>query len=136
MKKSARAVAQAQTKPSSTQSQQVDRGQKSHHVGRDEPMLWTMFIELMPQHRQQPAVCHQDRSLAGKLGKVGKGDAVPSTGLIATFTMKTWHRMIGVAVIAFDNDLRSKNQIKDGYDAAAAALNQAIVDHFPQIRVC
>ncbi|MEP7358351.1 MAG: hypothetical protein ABI847_13980, partial [Anaerolineales bacterium] len=38
---------------------------------------------------------------------------------------------VGVAVIGFDNDLRTNPQIRNGYAAAAAALNQAIIDHFP-----
>jgi hypothetical protein len=69
----------------------------------------------------------------GKSAKSAKGDDVLVPASIGHFHNENGGiGMIGVAVIAFDNDLRSKNQIKDGYDAAAAALNQAIVDHFPK----
>jgi hypothetical protein len=40
--------------------------------------------------------------------------------------------MVGVAAIAFDRDLLSAKQVRDGYAAGAAALNKAIMDHFPK----
>ena len=106
---------------------------KADTIGRDEVMLWPMFIELSLNTVNSQQFVHKRDPLAGKLGKVGKGDSVIVPASIGSFHNENGGiGMIGVAVIAFDNDLRSKNQIKDGYDAAAAALNQAIIDHFPK----
>lgn len=102
-------------------------------VGRDEVMLWTMFIELSLNAVNSRQFVHKTDPLAGKLGKVGKGDSVSIPAPIGHFHNENGGiGMMGVAVIAFDNDLRSKNQIKDGYEAGANALNQAIIDHFPE----
>jgi hypothetical protein len=102
-------------------------------VGRDEVMLWTMFIELSLNTINSRQFVHKTDPLAGKLGKAGKGDSIIIPASVGRFhNANGGIGMIGVAVIAFDNDLRSKKQIKDGYDAGSAALNQAIIDHFPK----
>ena len=102
-------------------------------VGRDEVMLWVMFIELSLDTVNSRQFVHRTDPLAGKLGKAGKGDSLDIPASIGRFHNENGGiGMIGVAVIAFDNDLRSKNQIRDGYEAGATALNQAIIDHFPE----
>lgn len=106
---------------------------KADHVGKDEPMLWTMFVELSLNTINSTQFVIKTDPLKGKLGKVGKGDSVPIPASIGSFHNENGGiGLIGVAVFAFDNDLRTKNQIVDGYNAGAATLNQAIIDHFPK----
>jgi hypothetical protein len=106
---------------------------KADLVGRDEPLLWTMFIELSLDTIGSLQFVKTTDPVAGKLAKAGKGDTVTVPAAVGRF-----HRdasgifMVGVAVVAFDNDLRSDRQIRDGYAAGAAALNQGIRDHFPK----
>ncbi len=106
---------------------------KADHIGRDEPMLWTMFIVLSLDTINSHQFVVSTDPIAGKLGKAGKGDQVPVPAAVGHFHSNApGIGMIGVATIAFDNDLRTNQQIRDGYAAGAAALNQAIVDHFPR----
>lgn len=106
---------------------------KADHVGRDEPMVWTMFIELSLDTINSRQFVIKTDPVAGKLAKAGKGDRVTIPAAVGRWhTEKTGIGMAGVAVIGFDNDLRSTSQIRSGYNAGAAALNQAIIDHFPK----
>lgn len=106
---------------------------KADHVGRDEPMVWTMFIELgLDAVNRRQFVINTD-PVAGKLAKAGKGDKVTIPAAVGRWhTDKSGIGMVGVVVIGFDNDLRSNSQIRSGYNAGATALNQAIIDHFPK----
>jgi hypothetical protein len=105
---------------------------KADNVGRDEPMLWTMFIELSLDTLNSHQFVITTDPVVGKLGKAGKGDTLSIPAAVGRY-----HHdgggvgLVGVAVAAFDNDLRTDAQIHAGYAAGAAALNQAIVDHFP-----
>lgn len=106
---------------------------KADHIGRDEPMLWTMFIVLSLDTINSRQFVVRTDPVAGKLGKVGKGDQAPVPAAVGHFqSSAAGIGMIGVATIAFDNDLRTNQQIRDGYAAGATALNQAIIDHFPR----
>lgn len=105
---------------------------KADHIGRDEPMVWTLFvlIDLDTLNSHQFVVTTD--AIAGKLAKAGKGDTVPIPASVGHFhSDASAIGTVGVVVIAFDNDLRSNNQIRDGYAAAATTLNQAILEHFP-----
>lgn len=106
---------------------------KKADLGRDEPMLWTIFIVLsLDTVNSQQFVVLTD-PLKGKLARAGKGDTVSVPASIGHFHNENGRiAMIGVLTAAFDNDLRTKKQIQDGYAAAAATLNQAILDHFPK----
>lgn len=105
---------------------------KADHVGRDEPMVWTMFIELSLDAVNRRQFVIKTDPVAGKLAKAGKGDKVTIPAAVGRWhTEKSGIGMVGVAVIGFDNDLRSNSQIRSGYNAGAGALNQAIIDHFP-----
>jgi predicted secreted protein len=106
---------------------------KADHIGRDEPMVWTMFIELSLDAVNRRQFVRKTDPVAGKLAKAGKGDRVTIPAAVGRWrTEESGIGMVGVAVIGFDNDLRSNNQIRSGYNAGAAALNQAIIDHFPK----
>lgn len=100
-------------------------------VGRDEPMVWTMFIELGIATLNSHQFVVKTDPIAGKLAKAGKGDTINIPASVGRY-----HRdgggifFVGAGVIAFDNDLRTDAQIRNGYNAGAAALNQAILDHF------
>lgn len=105
---------------------------KADHIGRDEPMVWTMFVELSLATISSRQFVIKTDPIAGKLAKAGKGDKVTIPATVGRFqTNRSGIGLIGVLVIGFDNDLRTNNQIRDGYAAGAAALNQAIIDHFP-----
>lgn len=98
-------------------------------------MLWTMFVVLSLETINSRQFVATTDPLAGKLGKAGKGDTVPIPAPVGRYqTSAGGIGLAGVVVIGFDNDLRSKPQIRDGYAAAARALNQAIIDHFPKVR--
>ncbi|MGQ0793205.1 MAG: hypothetical protein ACT4NX_03860 [Deltaproteobacteria bacterium] len=104
---------------------------KKADIARDEPRLWPMYIVLSLETINSREFVVTVDPLQGKLPKAGRGDAVAIPASVGRFQRDAGGiGMAGVFVLAFDNDLRSKNQIKDGY-AAAAALNQAIIDHFP-----
>jgi hypothetical protein len=106
---------------------------KADAVGRDEPMLWTMFVELSLATLNSHQFVITTDPVASKLAKAGKGDTVNIPAGVGRFQRDGGGIfMAGVVVIGFDNDLRTNNQIRDGYAAGAAALNQAILDHFPQ----
>ena len=113
---------------------------KADHIGRDEPMLWTMFIAFglgpVNENPTHPQYVITTDPVAGKLGKAGKGDRVNVPAAVGHFhDDKGGILLAGVLVVAFDNDLRTEHQIRDGYAAAAAKLNQAIIDHFPKYGV-
>jgi hypothetical protein len=102
-------------------------------VGRDEPMLWTMFIELSIATLNSHVFVLRTDPLKGKLAKAGKGDTVNIPASVGRFQRDSAGLfMVGVVMIAFDNDLRTSKQIRDGYAAGADALNQAILDHFAE----
>jgi hypothetical protein len=104
---------------------------KADRLGRDEPMLWTMFVELSLDTLNSHQFVVTTDPLAGKLGKAGKGDTVSIPAAAGRYHRTTGGIfLIGVIAAAFENDLRTKKQIKDGYAAGAAELNQAILDHF------
>jgi hypothetical protein len=104
---------------------------KADRLGRDEPMLWTMFIELSVATLNSHQFVVVTDPLKSKLKKAGKGDTVTIPASVGRYH-RTSGRIFAVGVIAaaFDNDLRTQKQIKDGYAAGAKALNQAILDHF------
>ncbi len=105
---------------------------KADQIGRDEPMVWTMFIELSLATINSRQFVIKTDPIAGKLAKAGKGDQVAIPAAVGRFqTNRSGIGMVAALVIGFDNDLRTVNQIRDGYAAGAAALNQAIIDHFP-----
>jgi hypothetical protein len=104
---------------------------KADALGRDEPMVWTLFIEISLDTLNSHQFVVTTDPLKGKLKKAGKGDTVniptavgrlqrPAQGML----------MAGAVVFTFDNDLRTNAQIRAGYDAAAKELNDAILDHF------
>lgn len=105
---------------------------KADLAGRDEPMLWTMFVELSPATLQSLQFVVTTDPLKGKLAKAGKGDTVNIPAAVGRFQRSDKVFFAGAACLAFDNDLRTNTQIKNGYAAGAAALNQAIRDHFPK----
>lgn len=106
---------------------------KADLVGRDEPMLWTMFVELSLATIASLEFVKRTDPVKGKLARTGKGESanIPAT-------VGHYHNdasgifMGGVAVLCFDNDLRTQKQIRDGYAAGATALNKGIRDHFPK----
>src|SRR6185436_19935969 len=93
---------------------------KADSVGRDEPMLWTMFIELSLDTLNSHQFVITTDPVVGKLGKAGKGDTLPIPAAVGRY-----HHdgggvgLVGVAVAAFDNDLRTDAQIRAGYAAGA-----------------
>jgi hypothetical protein len=104
---------------------------KADAIGKDEPMLWTMFVELSTATLNSHQFVVTTDPLKGKLPKTGKGDSVNIPASVGRCQRNTGGIfMLGVIAVAFDNDLRTNKQIKDGYAAGAAALNQAILDHF------
>jgi hypothetical protein len=106
---------------------------KADLAGRDEPMLWTLFVILSLETLNSHQFVVTTDPLKGKLAKAGKGDSVPIPAAVGRFQPAGQGvGLVGVVGIAFDNDLRTNAQIKSGYAAAAAALNQAILDHFPK----
>ena len=105
---------------------------KADLVGRDEPMLWTMFIEISLEAVNSRQFVVTTDPIASKLGKAGKGDSLPIPASVGHFHRESGVGFVGVAVMGFDNDRRSDAQIRNGYAAGAAALNQAIVEHFPK----
>jgi hypothetical protein len=106
---------------------------KADLVGKDEPMLWTMFIVLSLETISSLQFVVTTDPVAGKLGKAGKGDSLNIPASVGRFhSDASGIGFVGLAGIAFDNDLRSVSQIRSGYAAGAAALNQAIRDHFPK----
>lgn len=105
---------------------------KADHIGKDEPMLWTMFVEISLDTINSRQFIVTTDPLKGKLGKAGKGDTVNIPASVGRFQREKGVGFVGVAALAFDNDLRTNTQIKNGYAAGAAALNQAIIDHFPK----
>ena len=105
-------------------------------VGRDEPMVWTMFVTLsLPAINARQFVVTTN-PVSGKLAKAGKGDTVNIPASVGRFHSDVTGidrvLMVGLVLMAFDNDLRTNAQIRDGYKAGAAALNQAIIAHFPK----
>ena len=104
---------------------------KADRLGRDEPMLWTMFIELSLATLNSHQFVVTTDPLAGKLPKAGKGDTVNIPASVGRYRRTAGGIfLVGVIAAAFENDLRTAKQIKDGYAAGAASLNQAILDHF------
>jgi len=102
-------------------------------IGRDEPMIWTMFVELSFATIASLQFVIRTDPVAGKLAKAKKGDTVTVPASVGHYHNEAEGIFMGgVAVLASDNDLRSKNQIRDGYSAAAEALNKGIRDHFPK----
>lgn len=104
---------------------------KADLAGRDEPMLWVMFIEVSLDTLNSHQFVIKTDPLKGKLGKAGKGDTLNIPASVGRYQKPGKAGLIAVAALAFDNDLRTNTQIKNGYNAGAAALNQAILDHFP-----
>lgn len=104
---------------------------KADRVGRDEPMLWTMFIELSIATLNSHQFVVKTDPLAGKLPKAGKGDTVNIPASVGRYQRTEGGIfLVGAIAAAFENDLRTKKQIQDGHAAGAATLNQAILDHF------
>ena len=104
---------------------------KADRLGRDEPMLWTMFLELSLTTLNSHQFVVTTDPLAGKLPKAGKGDTVTIPASVGRYQRSAGGIfLVGVIAAAFENDLRTAQQIKDGYAAGAAELNQAILDHF------
>src|SRR5574339_285295 len=99
---------------------------KADLVGKDEPMLWTMFVELSPATIHSLQFVVTTDPLKGKLAKAGKGDTVNIPAAVGRIQRSEDVFFAGVACLAFDNDLRTNTQIKNGYTAGANALNQAI----------
>lgn len=107
---------------------------KSDRVGRDEPLLWTLFIEVSGATLNSHQFVVKTDPLAGKLAKAGEGDKVlipPKAGRYTT--RKDQLFLITALAIAFDNDRRSDQQILAGYAAAAAALNQGLIEQVVNI---
>jgi hypothetical protein len=100
-------------------------------VGRDEPLLWTMFIVLSAETINSRQFVVKTDPVKGRLAKAGKGDTVAIPASIGRFHSDATIGMVGVVTVAFDDDLRTNAQITAGYAAGATALNQAIIDHFP-----
>ena len=105
---------------------------KADNIGKDEPMLWTMFVEISLETINTHQFVVTTDPLKGKLGKAGKGQTVNIPASVGRFQRGEGVGFVGVLALAFDNDLRTNTQIKNGYAAGAAALNQAILDHFPK----
>ena len=104
---------------------------KADRLGRDEPMLWTYFIELSVATLNSHQFVVVTDPLKGKLKKAGKGDTVSIPAAVGRYHRTTGRIFaVGVIAAAFDNDLRTQKQIKDGYAAGAKALNDAILNHF------
>ena len=96
-------------------------------------MLWTMFIELSKVTLNSHQFVVTTDPLAGKLPKAGKGDTVTIPASVGRYYRPDGGIfMVGAIGAAFENDLRTKQQIKDGYAAGAAALNKPNPDHFAE----
>jgi hypothetical protein len=108
---------------------------KADNIGKDEPMLWTLFVEVSLATIASRQFVVTTDPLKGKLAKAGKNDTVNIPTSVGRFQRGAGVFFTGVAALAFDNDLRTNTQIKNGYTAGAQALNQAIIDHFPKYGV-